>query len=148
MREVVIQLSSILAAKGHAVRTIDPQATVNALVQALAEHRVGALVVSTDGRGVAGIVSERDVVRALVDGTAALQRPVSAIMTTDVHCARPDTTIDELAVLMTDQRIRHVPVLDDDGALAGLVSIGDVVKFRLGELEGERQALLGYITQG
>ena len=86
--------------------------------------------------------------RALVDGTAALQRPVSAIMTTDVHCARPDTTIDELAVLMTDQRIRHVPVLDDDGALAGLVSIGDVVKFRLGELEGERQALLGYITQG
>lgn len=143
-----MQLSTIIAAKGGFVATVQPDATVGDLVAMLAEHGVGALVVSADGRTITGIVSERDVVRAMTHGAEALSRPVASIMTTHVFCAPPDAHIDELMHVMTEKRVRHIPVTDPDGVLLGIVSIGDVVKSRLGELEGERAALLEYITKG
>jgi CBS domain-containing protein len=141
-------LSTLIAAKGDFVATIQPDATVAELIATLAEHRVGALVVSADGRTITGIVSERDVVRALAHGPDALAQPVASIMTSHVYCAPPDTHVDELMIVMTQKRVRHIPVTDPDGLLLGIVSIGDVVKSRLGELEGERSALLEYITRG
>ena len=117
-------------------------------VALLNERRVGALVVSSDGRTIEGILSERDVVRGLgARSTAALDLSVADLMTREVDCGHKDT-IEQLMWLMTDQRIRHLPVADTDGALAGIVSIGDVVKFRLGQLESENQALYEYITWG
>lgn len=143
-----MKLDSILAYKGSTVLTIQPDATVAGLVAMLAEHQVGAFVVSTDGATVAGIVSERDVVRALAHGPAVLEQPVSSIMSAEVMCATPQTDLIQLAALMTNERIRHVPVTDADDRLVGIVSIGDVVKSRLTELEEQHQALIGYITQG
>ena len=143
-----MQLSTIIAAKGGAVVTIQPDATVADLVAMLAEHNVGALVVSADGRTITGIVSERDVVRAVAHGPEALGRPIASIMTSHVFCAPPEAHVDELMHLMTEKRVRHIPVTDPLGVLLGIVSIGDVVKSRLGELEGERAALLEYITKG
>jgi CBS domain-containing protein len=143
-----MQLSTIIAAKGGFVATIQPDASVADLVAMLGEHGVGALVVSADGRTITGIVSERDVVRAMTQGAEALNRPVASIMTTHVFCAPPEAHVDDLMHVMTEKRVRHIPVTDPDGALLGIVSIGDVVKSRLGELEGERAALLEYITKG
>ena len=143
-----MQLSQILQSKGREVLTIHPDASVSGLVAVLDQHRVGALVVSADGERIDGIVSERDVVRALVHGPSALEQSVRTIMSTSVHCASPEATIDDLMSLMTEQRIRHVPIVDPDEHLVGIVSIGDVVKFRLGELEGERAALMDYINRG
>ncbi len=143
-----MRLATILANKGGTVLTIHPDASVTGLLAMLAEHHVGALVVSDDERHVHGIVSERDVVRALASGTSALDAPVSSIMSTEVFCASPEASVDELAALMTNERIRHVPITDEDDLLVGLVSIGDVVKSRLGELEVETTALVGYITHG
>ena len=143
-----MQLSTIIAAKGDFVATIQPDATISDLVAMLAEHSVGALVVSADGRTITGIVSERDVVRAMTHGADVLNRPVASIMTTHVFCASPDGHVDELMHLMTEKRVRHIPVTDSDGVLLGIVSIGDVEKSRLGELEGERAALLEYVTRG
>ena len=143
-----MQLAAILSDKGRDVLTIHPDASVAGLVAMLAEHSIGALVVSPDGSSISGIVSERDVVRALTHGAHALDAPVASIMTAQVHCAPPTAGIDELMHLMTERRIRHVPITDDAGSLIGIVSIGDVVKSRLGELEGERAALMDYITRG
>lgn len=143
-----MQLATILATKGSSVVTIQPSANVAGLIEELSTHGIGALVVSEDGATIAGIVSERDVVRAMVRGVSALDLPVASIMTTEVYCATPDNSVDELAALMTERRIRHVPITDEHGMLAGLVSIGDVVKSRLGELEDEREALVEYITKG
>lgn len=140
-------LSSILATKGDFVATIAPEATVGDLAAALSHHRVGALVVSRDGRTILGIASERDVVKALAHSASALSEPVSAIMTADVFTAAPETHVDELMVAMTERRFRHVPVTDEHDALVGIVSIGDIVKTRMDELEGERTRLLEYITQ-
>lgn len=143
-----MQLSTIISAKGMAVVTIQPDATIGDLVAMLAEHNIGALVVSADGRTIAGIVSERDVVHALSRGGEVLSAPVASIMTSQVYCAPPEAKVDDLMHLMTDKRVRHIPVTDAEGLLMGIVSIGDVVKSRLGELEGERAALLEYITKG
>ena len=143
-----MQLSTIIAGKGDFVATVTPDTTVGDVIQALSEHRVGALVVSEDGRTIAGIVSERDVVRVLTQGPSVLDRPVSSIMTAQVICAAPEDHVDELMALMTEKRFRHIPVTDPDGVLLGIVSIGDVVKSRLGELEGERAALMEYVTRG
>ncbi len=143
-----MQLAAILASKGEFIATITPDRTVADVVRMLSEFKVGALVVSTDGSTISGIVSERDVVRALAAGAGALDESVVSIMTHQVHCAPPDASVDDLMHLMTDRRIRHVPITDAGGLLLGIVSIGDVVKSRLGELEGERAALLDYITRG
>lgn len=143
-----MQLSTIIGAKGGSVVTIHPDATVGELIGMLTAHNVGALVVSTDGRSITGIVSERDVVHTLSHGADSLQQSVASIMTTTVFCAPPDAHVDDLMQVMTEKRVRHIPVTDPDGVLLGIVSIGDVVKSRLGELEGERQALMEYITKG
>ena len=142
-----MRITDVLRRKGDVVVTITPQDTVGSLLDALAEHKVGALVVTAADGSVEGIVSERDVVRHLqARGEGVLDQPVGAIMTSPVHTALPDATLDELMVLMTEQRIRHVPVVVDD-RLTGIVSIGDVVKHRIEELQSERDQLTAYIQQ-
>jgi CBS domain-containing protein len=140
-----VQISKLLSNKGAFVLTIAPDAPISELVGELTRRKIGALVVSTDGRTVQGIASERDVVRALNQfGATVLGEPVRAIMTSDVHTASPKDTVDSLTALMTIQRVRHVPVVED-GILVGIVSIGDVVKTRMEELESDRDALVNYI---
>jgi CBS domain-containing protein len=140
-------ITTLLTSKGTTVATIRPEATVGEAVAELAEHGIGALVVSTDGTHIDGIVSERDVVRALNgrDGSL-LQEPVSSIMSSKVHTASPGDDVDSLMAIMTERRIRHVPIVDEAGELAGIVSIGDVVKTRIGELEKDRKELVDYIN--
>ncbi|HEY6739805.1 MAG TPA: CBS domain-containing protein [Actinopolymorphaceae bacterium] len=140
-----MRISEILRTKGAHVVTIEPGATVGDLVDLLADNNIGAVVVSRGGSSVDGIVSERDIVRRLHDGPGVLDATVESIMTRSVHTASPDETVDRLMRLMTEQRIRHVPVLVQ-GRLAGLVSIGDVVKTRINELEFEREQLEHYIA--
>ncbi|WP_328991927.1 CBS domain-containing protein [Kribbella sp. NBC_01245] len=140
-----MKINDVLRGKGNEVVTISPEATVSELLALLAEHNVGALVVSADGRSVDGIVSERDIVRLIHRDPDGLRAQVATIMTAEVHTCDPDTHIDDLMRLMTDRRIRHVPVVID-GSLSGIVSIGDVVKTRIGELEFEREQLSKYIA--
>lgn len=140
-----VPLSVILDRKGTSVATVSPRASVEDATAALAEHNVGALVVSSDGRAVEGILSERDIVRELARrGCDCLHGPVRDVMSTDVHTCGPDATVDDLMATMTQHRIRHVPVLQN-GVLAGLVSIGDVVKSRLDELELQAETLEQYV---
>ena len=142
-----MKISDVLRNKGEGVVTIRPDDTVAHLLEILDEHRIGALVVSVDGREVSGIVSERDVVRHLHrEGAAVVDGPVSAIMTTDVTTCGPDDDLEVLARTMTDRRIRHLPVTVD-GVLHSIVSIGDVVKLRIDTLQSERDQLVGYIQQ-
>jgi CBS domain-containing protein len=141
-----MRITDVLRGKGDLVVTIAPDQSVRALLDVLAEHRVGALVVSPNGTEVAGIVSERDVVRRLQsEGAGMLDKPVRSIMTAEVHTCTPDTTVEDLMVMMTERRIRHVPVVVE-GRMRGIVSIGDVVKHRIGELQTERDHLTAYIT--
>jgi CBS domain-containing protein len=121
--------------------------TVGELLEGLVTHNIGAMVVVGPG-GLVGIVSERDVVRKLHElGVDLLGRPVSEIMTAQVITCTPTDSVDSLSVLMTTNRVRHVPVIDD-GELAGIVSIGDVVKTRMEELQTQQEQLEAYITQG
>jgi CBS domain-containing protein len=141
-----MRINDILRVKGEQVITVTPEADVTELLAVLAEHKIGAVVVSTDGSRVDGIVSERDVVRALAArGAAILTEPVTTIYTAKVRSVPRDAALDDIERLMTEQRFRHVPVVEN-GALHGVVSIGDVVKFRIDELEAERRSLAGYIT--
>ena len=141
-----MRISDVLRAKGGQVVTVTPETDVRQLLAVLAEHHIGAVVVSGDGNSVDGIVSERDVVRALADrGSDIIDEPVSAICTTDVHTVDLDARIEDLMRIMTERRVRHLPVVTD-GTLQGIVSIGDVVKRRIDELEGERSALSDYIS--
>jgi CBS domain-containing protein len=140
-----MRINQVLAAKARqGVITLSPDATVRELLALLAKHNVGALIVSSDGAAVEGIVSERDVVRRLNEDPAVLDSPVRTIMTADVHTCGVDHPVNDLMQLMTEQRIRHVPVVQD-GALAGIISIGDVVKSRMSELEFERDQLDSYV---
>jgi CBS domain-containing protein len=140
-----MRISDILRSKGNSVQTVRPDATVRHLLAALAQHNIGALVVSEDGETIVGIVSERDVVRQMDQrGAGLLEAAVASIMTPDVRTCAPDTHVEDLRSTMTDHRIRHVPVVQD-GRLVGLVSIGDVVKSTISELETEREHLVGYI---
>ena len=141
-----MRISDVLRGKGAQVVTVTPDSKVRQLVAVLAEHRIGAVVVSRDGTTVDGIASERDIVQALARrGAAVMSEPVTAIYTAEVHTVTPETPIDEVMRLMTVRRVRHAPVVAD-GILRGIVSIGDVVKIRIDELETERTALTGYIT--
>jgi CBS domain-containing protein len=142
-----VRIADVLRTKGSAVATIDPDVPVSELLRALAEHNIGAIVV-VGSSGVAGSVSERDVVRRLHEaGADLLSSPVSAIMTADVFTCSPSDTVDSLTVVMTERRFRHVPVLSD-GQLVGIVSIGDVVKSRIGQLEQSQDQLQAYIVRG
>jgi len=140
-----MRISEILRYKGDDVVTIGPDASVRELLDRLAQHNIGAIVVSRDDQTIAGIVSERDIVRRLVAGSRVLDARVGTIMTSQVHTCSPDDTVDRLMRLMTERRFRHVPVVEN-GRLAGLISIGDVVKSRIGELEFEREQLEHYIA--
>jgi CBS domain-containing protein len=136
----------VLRGKGTQVVTVPPDTKVRRLLEILAEHSIGAVVVSQDGVSVGGIVSERDIVRAFaMRGAAVMSEPVTAIYTADVHTITPDTSLDEVMRMMTERRVRHAPVVTD-GTLRGIVSIGDVVKNRIDELETERAHLTDYIT--
>lgn len=141
-----MRISDILRSKGSVVVTVRPEEPVRALLAKLAEHNLGALVVSADGLAVAGIASERDVARGLHADPDLLDAPVSRIMTSDVHTCALEDSLEDLMLLMTEQRVRHVPVLTASGVLAGIVSIGDVVKGRIGQLEFEKEQLEGYIS--
>ncbi len=138
----------ILKTKGHEVATTKPDTPLSAVAGELATRKIGALVVSADGSSVDGIVSERDIVRSIAEsGAAALDKPVSTAMTRDVFtCARNDS-VQELMATMSQKRIRHLPVTQD-GKLCGMISIGDVVKYRLEEVEYEAEALRGFIAGG
>lgn len=141
-----MKVRDLIAAKGDAVATTRPDATIATALKRLKMEGVGALVISEDGKSVAGILSERDIVRGLPDhGAALLEMRVDEIMTRSVKTCAPDSTIEELMGEMTRSRFRHMPVVVD-GELGGIVSIGDVVKNRLEELETETHVLRDYIV--
>jgi CBS domain-containing protein len=141
-----MRIQELLRIKGFHVITVRPSATVLEVVGLLEEHNLGAVVVSPDGREVVGIVTERDIVRRLVKGTDFLEGPVSAIMTKDVRTCTAQDSVRSLMTTMTEQRIRHLPVVDDNGRLTGIVSIGDAVKSHITEIEFERDQLEGYVS--
>lgn len=142
-----MRIGDVLKAKpSHEVVTIGPDAGVRELLARLAEHNVGALIVSSDGTTIDGIVSERDVVRHLHSDGTVINNTVRAIMTAVVQTAEQDTQVDELMKTMTERRIRHVPVVEGD-RLVGIISIGDVVKHRIDQLEFERDQLDSYVHQ-
>jgi CBS domain-containing protein len=142
-----MKITDVIKGKtSNKVITINPDATVRDLLALLAEHNIGAVIVSGDGSAVDGIVSERDVVRKLNGNDEILDATVQQIMTAVVQTCEPGADVDELMALMTKHRIRHIPVLDD-GELVAVVSIGDVVKSRIGQLEFERDQLDSYVHQ-
>ncbi|MDC5698999.1 CBS domain-containing protein [Intrasporangium calvum] len=142
-----MKISDVLRNKGGEVVVIKPDDTVSTLLAKLAEHGIGACVVSADGTHVDGIVSERDVVRHLhSSGSGILEGSVASIMTSEVTTGTAHDDIADMAATMTELRVRHVPILDSDGRLAAIVSIGDIVKHRLSELQLERDQLRDYIT--
>ncbi|MEH6950836.1 CBS domain-containing protein [Nitrobacter sp. NHB1] len=135
---------AILSAKGHQVVSVEPDVKLAAAVKLLSERRIGSVLVMS-GTRIDGILSERDVVRALDErGAGALDEPVSAAMTRKVVSCRLSDTVSHLMEIMTSERFRHLPVVEDD-RLVGLVSIGDVVKLRVQEYEAEQEALRDYI---
>lgn len=149
-----MKIAQILATKGSDVVMVSPDDRIVTVLALLAEHGIGAVVVSADGRTIDGIVSERDIVRAMAAdpdaGTTGGVRPrsVASLMTAAVVTVEMDTNLDEAMETMTSSRFRHLPVVDDDGHIAGLVSIGDVVKAKLSALEDEKSALLDYVNRG
>lgn len=141
-----MKVSTLLSMKGHNVVTVQPSDTVAAAAKILGENRFGVLVVSTDGVTIAGIISERDIVRELgVSGADLLGKPVSEIMTRTVRTSNQGDTVERLMEIMTEHRIRHLPVTEE-GKLIGLISIGDIVKVRVRQLEHEADQLERYIS--
>jgi CBS domain-containing protein len=141
-----MNVQSILATKGNAVATIKATSTLSEAVTALRDHGIGALVVSADGNTIEGILSERDVVRLIAShGVDTMNLTVGVAMSSYVITCAPADSIDSLMEMMTERRIRHLPVLAASGVIAGIISIGDVVKYRLVELESENSQLHDYI---
>jgi len=139
-----MSVATILAGKGNSVISLPADATLLTAAETLSSHKIGAVLVM-DGEAVLGVLSERDLVRVLAkNGGAALDAPASTMMTRDVITCGPGHTIAEVMELMTEKRIRHLPVLDD-GRLAGMISIGDVVKERIAETEREAATLREFI---
>ncbi len=142
-----MRIADVLKNKGAGVLTVAPDTPVCDLLAGLVTRNVGAMVVVGE-EGPVGMVSERDIMRTLHEhGAAVLRRPVAEIMTAELIVCRSDDTVDSLSGLMTTNRVRHVPVVDN-GRLVGLVSIGDVVKTRMEELQTQQERLEAYITQG
>ena len=143
-----MRVSDVLSSKGSSeVYTVRPDASVSELLDKLAALNVGALVVSNDGQTLIGIVSERDVVRKIRNFAHTDDTTVDSIMTTDVRVCGPGDSFGSLMETMTDHRVRHVPVLED-GSLVGVLSIGDAVKYRMDQLEFERDQLNNYVSRG
>jgi CBS domain-containing protein len=141
-----MNVETILRSKGRAVATIRPDETIGAALEELISRNIGALVVTGDGGGVDGIISERDIVHALADhGADLLSRSVAEVMTRPVITCNPSDSVEKLMAEMTNRRIRHFPVVQD-GQLCGIVSIGDVVKNRLDEVEYEARSLRSFIA--
>ncbi len=141
-----MHVSDLLAVKGHDVATISMERSITDALAMLKERRIGALVVTGLSAPLMGILSERDVVRALAErGLAILEQNVADLMSREVTTCHNDTTVTALMEMMTGQRIRHVPVVED-GQVVGMVSIGDVVKARLDELEHDKKELLDYVS--
>jgi CBS domain-containing protein len=139
-------VNRILSLKGRDVATIEPSRSLSEAVAVLAERRIGALLIVDGNRPVAGIISERDIVRAVATlGAKALDEPVSRFMTEKVVTCTSETSINDVMELMTQQKFRHIPVVEG-GSLTGIISIGDVVKLRLEEVEAETQAIKEYIA--
>jgi CBS domain-containing protein len=142
-----MNIEQILATKGRAVSTVDPGTRVGDVVDRMRRERIGALVVSPDGASIGGIVSDRGVLWAIADhGIGVLDEPVETAMTREVITCRASDPVSGIMAIMTERRVRHIPVVDDDGRLEGIVSIGDVVKHRLDEIQEEADALRDYIT--
>ena len=140
-----MKLEDVIRSKGNSVVTITPSASVAELVSVMADNNIGAVVVSADGRHIAGIISERDIVRGLAgSGAGLLEATVADLMTGDVVVGHLEDRIEDTAHTMTHKRVRHVPI-EVDGSLAAIVSIGDVVKYRIDQLTDERNHLLGYL---
>lgn len=143
-----MHVTAILREKGRAVETAGPDVTVMEVARRLAAKKIGAIVITHRDGSVAGIVSERDIIRALAtEGAASLEWPVSEVMTRNVHSCRESDTTDRLMSMMTARRFRHLPVIED-GVLSGIISIGDVVKHRVAEVEMEATAMRDYIATG
>lgn len=143
-----MNIAQILKAKGRAVATARPDTTLTEVSEKLAQKKIGAIVVVGDSGKVVGIISERDVIRAISEqGASVLTKPVSDFMTRSVVSCNELTTLDEMMALMTSHRFRHMPVMED-GALVGIVSIGDIVKHHLAEIELEVTAMRGYFATG
>ena len=135
---------AILDTKGHQIESVEPDARLSAAIRTLAERKIGAVLVLSQGR-IEGILSERDIVRALGGrGAAVLDEPVSAVMTRKVVSCKQADTVAAIMEMMTSGKFRHLPVVEDD-RVVGLISIGDIVKWRVGEYEAEQEALREYI---
>jgi CBS domain-containing protein len=135
---------SILDTKGHQILSVEPDAKLSAAVKILSEKRIGAVLVMSNGR-IEGILSERDIVRVLGErGAAVLDEPVSTVMTRKVVSCREKDTVSSIMERMTTGKFRHLPVVEDD-KVVGLISIGDIVKWRVKEFESEQEALQNYI---
>ena len=146
VRRLAMRIHELLRGKGFDVITVRPTTAVAEALTLLKEYNLGAVVVSNDGKEISGILTERDVVRRLCEGTEFLDSPVSDVMTSEVLTCRAGESVQSLMNTMTEQRIRHLPVVDDLGRLAGLVSIGDVVKSHISQIEFERDQLEGYVS--
>jgi CBS domain-containing protein len=142
--ETTMTVRAILDTKGHQIESVEPDARLSAVIKTLAERKIGAVLVMSQGR-VEGILSERDIVRVLGErGAAALDEPVSAVMTRKVVSCKQADTVAAIMEMMTSGKFRHLPVVEDD-TVVGLISIGDIVKWRVGEYEAEQEALREYI---
>ncbi|MDQ6524622.1 CBS domain-containing protein [Nocardioides sp. LHD-245] len=142
-----MRIADVLGSKSlHDVITIAPEAGVRELLATLSEHNIGAVVVTTDGTSLSGIVSERDVVRHLHSDGTVINNVVSAIMTTEVSTCSPDDDLDDVLQVMTERRFRHIPAVEDD-RVVGIVSIGDLVKHKIDQLQFERDQLDNYVHQ-
>jgi CBS domain-containing protein len=140
---------SILRQKGTQVFSVGAEEDVGAVARSLAQHRIGAVLVRDAAGDVLGIVSERDIVRGLAtQGEAALRMTAGQLMTRVLHTVTPRTHVVQALAMMTDRRVRHLPVLEDDGRLVGMVSIGDLVKARIAEAEHEAEELRNYVVSG
>ena len=143
-----MNVASILKVKGKSVATARPDETIESISQKLAARKIGAIVIVGDEGEVAGIISERDIIRAIAEkGGSALHLPVSDVMTKSVMSCNVASTIEQMMAVMTQGRFRHVPVLDE-GALVGIISIGDVVKHHIAEVEMEVTAMRDYLATG
>lgn len=142
-----MNIEAILSAKGSEVRTVRPETLVAEVVRRMRTERVGAFVVSEDGSAIAGIISDRGVMHAIADnGIEVMDRPISDLMAKEVVTCRRDDRVASIMGLMTARRIRHIPVVDDERRLVGIVSIGDVVKHHLDEIQQEAVSLREYIS--
>lgn len=143
-----MNVASILKAKGKSVATARPDDTIEAISQKLSSRRIGAVVIVGDSGQVVGIISERDIIRAIADkGSAALPMTAGDVMTTGVMSCSESSTLEQMMTVMTQGRFRHVPVIEE-GALVGIVSIGDIVKHHIAEVEMEVTAMRDYLATG